>query len=91
MTVYTWLSAAVTILALSLLIVGGIFATRRRLGVKSRSRDGWLTDQMVREIIERGTLTGGEVPEDALDLEEIAKEEERFWSETWDEPDHYWE
>jgi hypothetical protein len=36
-------------------------------------------------------LSARQVPEEALDLEEIAREEERFWSESWEEPDHYWE
>ncbi len=46
---------------------------------------------MIRQIIERGALNDEQVPEAALDLEQIAREEERFWSETWDEPEHYWE
>ncbi len=46
---------------------------------------------MIQQIIDLGALSERQVPEDALDLEEVAQEEERFWSETWDEPERYWE
>ncbi len=91
MTVYQWLSLILSVLALVFLLVASFVVIRRRRRVKVPARDGWLTDEMIRQIIERGALNDEQVPEAALDLEQIAREEERFWSETWDEPDHYWE
>lgn len=85
------LGIALTILIPALLIAAGVVMARRRRRLKPPPQGGWLTDSMVQQIIERGSLTAGQVPGEALDLEEIAREEERFWSETWDEPDHYWE
>jgi hypothetical protein len=91
MTLYHWLSAALIIIALALVLTGGFVALQRRRRLQSPPSEGWLTDAMVRQIIEQGGLSDEQVPEEALDLEEIAKEEERFWSEKWDEPEHYWE
>ena len=91
MTVYYWLGAVLTLLALALLLAGGYMAMVRRRRLRAPPREGWLSDEMVDQIIERGSLSDGQVPERALDLEQIAKEEERFWTETWDEPDHYWD
>jgi hypothetical protein len=91
MTVYHWLSIVLGVLAFGFLLVGGFVAMRRRLRVRSSARESWLTDQMIQQIIEVGALSDGQVPEEGLDMEEIAREEERFWSETWDEPEHYWE
>ncbi len=91
MTLYQWLSAFSILLALGLLFVGGFLALRRRRRLQSPPQEGWLTDDMVRQIVDHGRLRGGQVPEEALDLEEIAREEERFWSEKWDEPEHHWE
>ena len=77
------------ILALSALVAAAFVSSRRRA---RGSRDGgWLTDQMVQEILRSGQLSERHVPEEGLDLDEIAREEERFWSETWDEPEAHWE
>ena len=43
-------------------------------------------DDAIRQILERGTLSTG--PE-GLDLGEIARAEEDFWAESWDEPEEY--
>lgn len=91
MTVYYWLGALLSILALALLLAGGYMAMVRRRRLKAPPQKGWLTDGMVEQIIEHGRLSEQQVPERALDLEQIAKEEERFWTETWDEPEHYWD
>lgn len=90
MTVIQWASI-VFLLFVAALMSGLVVTLFRRRRFKAPPQDGWLSDDMVRQIIERGTLTDGQVPEEALDLEEIAKEEERFWSETWDESEPYWE
>lgn len=91
MTASEWFGIALTLLILALLIAASLVMLVRRRRLKASPPEGWLTDDMVRQIIERGALSARQVPEEALDLEEIAREEERFWSESWEEPDHYWE
>lgn len=92
MTIYVgWLSAGLSLLFLALLAAAVFAVVRRWRRLKAPAQENWLTDQMVQQIIEVGALSERQVPEEALNLEEIAKEEERFWTETWDEPDHYWE
>lgn len=44
-------------------------------------------DDAIRRIIEEGRLTTS--AEEPLDMEEAAREEDEFWSESWDEPDEY--
>ncbi len=87
-----WLLAGFMILAalaFSVLVAFAIIA--RRSGARETRRNGWMTNDMVRQIIDTGSLSGPQVPDQDLDLEEIAREEERFWSETWDEPEAHWE
>jgi hypothetical protein len=91
MSVSQWFGIAATFLFLALLLAAGIVVLMRRRWADSPPQAGWLTDDMVDHIIRRGTLSANYVPEDALDMEEIEKEEERFWSETWDESEPYWE
>ena len=91
MTVFELLGVLVTILVPTLFVAAWLMARRRRRRLRPPGTIGWLTDDMVRDIIETGTLDGPGVPEEDLDLDEIAREEERFWSETWDEPGPYWE
>ncbi len=92
MTIYVnWLSFGLSLLFLALLAAAIFVVVRRRRRMKAPAQENWLTDQLVQQIIEVGALSERQVPEEALNLEEIAKEEERFWTETWDEPDHYWE
>lgn len=75
MTVFGFLLAA-------LALVAGVLYLRRFAPVAGEPR---LTDDMVRKIEEDGWLPVEEA--EPLDLEEINEEEERFWSETWDEPE----
>ena len=70
----TWLFAGG-----ALLVAGAGFLVRRRM---ARLRRG-LTDDAIRSIEAHGRIEMDE----PLDLEEAAEEEERFWSETWDEPE----
>ena len=44
-----------------------------------------IDDAAIRSIVETGSLSD-DVGE-PLDLDEIEAQEERFWSETWDEPE----
>lgn len=90
MTVIHWVSS-LFLLVIAALMTGFVVILFRRRSFRGSPQDDWLTDDMVRQIIDRGTLTDYQVPEEELDLEEIAKEEERFWSETWDESEPFWE
>jgi len=92
MTVYvSWLSLWLSVFMLALVAMAILAVLRRRRRLKPPVGASWLTDQMVRQIIEVGALSERQVPEEALNMEEIAREEDRFWSETWDDPDRYWE
>jgi hypothetical protein len=68
-----------------LVMVAGILYRRRLSALRDRDTTQ-LTDDMVRRIEERGWLEA----EEPLDWEEIREEEERFWKESWDEPDDEW-
>jgi hypothetical protein len=63
----------------AVLVAGAGLVARRRL---ARLRAG-LSDEAIREIESGGRLQ----LDDPLDLAEAAEEEERFWSESWDEPE----
>jgi hypothetical protein len=67
-------------LAGALLVTFGWLGYRRRIGEVRGSR---LTDDDIRAI-EAGARVDVDAP---LDLDEAAEEEERFWDETWDEPE----
>lgn len=64
----------------ALLVLIGWLGYRRRI---AEVRDRPLTDRDIREIEARGRLPR----EEPLDLNEAADEEERFWGESWDEPE----
>lgn len=64
----------------ALLVAFGWLGYRRRLG---EVRGSGLTDADIR-VIEGGGRVEADEP---LDLGEAAEEEERFWDETWDEPE----
>jgi hypothetical protein len=71
----TWLFVAA-----ALLVTFAWLAYRRRMrDIRGRP----LTDDDIRAI-ERGEDLMGDEP---LDLEDAAEEEERFWDESWDEPE----
>lgn len=64
----------------ALLVVAAGLAYRRQ--IEQVKRDG-LTEAAIRQI-----ETSGRVDvDDPLDLHEAAEEEERFWEESWDEPE----
>jgi hypothetical protein len=84
------LGVALSVFMLALIVAAATIYIRR-LRRQAPSPDGWLTDDMVHQIIDLGVLTERQVPDDALDLKGVAQEEERFWSETWDDPERYWE
>ncbi len=72
----TWLFAA------GALIVAAAWWTGRRRLARFRGH-GRLTDDTIRRIEATGRIEADE----PLDLEEAAEEEERFWEESWDEPE----
>lgn len=68
----------------ALVVLGGV-TVRKRLW---RSRGGGrptLDDDAVQRILDTGRVSLEEEP--PLDLDEIEEAEERFWSESWDEPE----
>lgn len=74
-------------LALSTLVLAAgvtLHLRRRELLASDRPK---LDDEAIRRIVETGELLVDE--DEPLDLEEIDQEEERFWSESWDEPDEW--
>jgi hypothetical protein len=64
-----------------LALLGGAFYLLRLRGLR-HGPDG-LNDDMIRNI----ETTGRIEVDDPLDLEQIHDEEERFWEESWDEPE----
>lgn len=71
----------------TLAILAGVSLRARRDHVIGRGRPV-LDDAAIEQIIERGEIWVDE--DDPLDLDEIDDEEERFWSESWDEPQGDW-
>lgn len=68
----------------ALVVVGGL-AVRRRIRA-SRDRPV-LDDDAVRRIVDTGRFPGDEDP--PLDIDEIEEAEDRFWSESWDDPEDW--
>ena len=65
-------------------VVAGLITLARRRAFYAE-REQAVDDDAVRTIVEKGELTvDGDEP---LDLREIDEEEERFWSESWEEPE----
>lgn len=67
-------------------VAAAIAIGRRRRRLRP-PRTGWLTDAMVRDIVEHGRIEADTETPPPLDLEEIRREEDRFWAETWDRPE----
>ena len=79
----------VWILLAVLLIVATL---RYRRGLDARKRGGGpvVDDDAVRRILEHGRIeTPDDEDDEPLDLDAIAREEEEFWKESWDEPEEY--
>lgn len=70
-------------------LVGAAWVTiRARRRAAFGPRRPLVDDHVVRQIIEEGEVVIDD--DDPLDLREIDDEEERFWSESWDEPGNDW-
>ena len=66
--------------AAAVLVAAAGLAYRRRLATLRHDR---LSDAQIRGIETHGRIEADE----PLDLDEAAEEEERFWGESWDEPE----
>jgi hypothetical protein len=67
-----------------------VVAAAVTLHVRRRSAFTWVPvvdDAVMEQIIERGEIY---VDDEELDLDAIDDEEDRFWSESWDEPSGEW-
>jgi hypothetical protein len=73
-----------TIISVLALIAGAAGVRRVRQARAHKDHDS-VTDDMIRQIEERGSVDVEE--EEPLDFETIEEEEARFWEETWDEPE----
>ena len=72
--------AILTVLVIAACIL--VYVRRRASFARPEPR---LDDDAVRTIVETGALTLED--DEPLDMREIGEQEERFWSETWDEPE----
>jgi hypothetical protein len=68
----------------ALVVTAGLKAMARKRAALS-AVPTQVDDAAVRSIIDTGAL--GAEPDEPLDLGEIDDEEERFWSEAWEEPE----
>ncbi len=65
-----------------LVLLAGLLARRR---VERSKREEGLSDEMVRRIEREGSVRFE--ARSPLDLDEIRREEDEFWAQTWDEPE----
>ena len=75
-------------LGLAVLVLVAGFVVRRRIHRRTRSGGFEVTDEVVRQIEREGRVRTDE--REPLDRDRIREEEDRFWSETWDEPESFW-
>ncbi len=79
-----WILLWVVLVALTVAAGWSLYVRRRKLVAAQVPS---LDDEAIRTILQTGELYVDD--DEPLDLEEIEEEEERFWSETWDEPDDW--
>lgn len=79
------MSGALWITLGALALAAGVAVRWRIRGVRRRDGDVEVDDEAMRRIEETGRLETDE--REPLDHDRIREEEDRFWSETWDEPD----
>ena len=75
-------------LGLAVLVLVAGFVVRWRIRERTRSEDFQVTDEVMRQIEREGRVRTDE--REPLDRDRIREEEDRFWSETWDEPENFW-
>lgn len=71
----------------ALTIAAGVTVRQRRVSAY-RARGPLVDDTVVEQILTRGEVWLDD--DEPLDLAEIEDEEQRFWSERWDEPSAEW-
>ena len=71
----------------TLTIAAGVSLRARRVRQLGAGR-ALIDDAAIDQIIEHGEIWVDD--DEPLDLDEIDDEEERFWSESWDEPQGEW-
>lgn len=79
-----WIVLWLGLAALMVVAAVRLHLRRKELGASPVPR---LDDAAILSILEEGELTVEE--DEPLDLEEIDEREERFWSESWDEPEEW--
>lgn len=72
---------------LALIVCLGAVRQWRRLRSYGASGAPRVDDDVVRQVLETGRVSTRE--SEPLDLKKIARAEEEFWSESWDEPEEY--
>ena len=75
-------------LGLAVLVLVAGLVVRWRIRERTRPGDFEVTDEVVRQIEREGRVRTDE--REPLDRDRIREEEDRFWSETWDEPESFW-
>jgi hypothetical protein len=84
MLTFFWISFWLGLTVLAFLAGLGLRGrVRERIGRRAPTVD----DDAVRMILKTGTLSTDE--DEGLDLNDIAEEERRFWSESWEEPEEW--
>lgn len=80
----TWIYAFISVLA----VVAGVRYYRRISAARSSWRGGppRVDDAAIRGILAEGRISAPE-QDDPLDPDEIARAEQEFWDEPWDEPE----
>ena len=72
---------------LTVLVVTAGVSLRMRLRDRVEKSRSIVDDAAVEEILATGALTTDE--DSPLNIEQIDDEEQKFWSQTWDEPDEW--
>jgi len=71
------------VLAATVVLAGVL--SRRRVGRTVEGDRPVVSDEVLRKILEEGSVESEE--EEPLDEESIREAEDRFWDESWDEPE----
>ena len=72
----------------SLVVLAGMRYRQRLRAIRPRASPPTIDDAAIRHIIRKGSLP--EKEEGApIDMDEVARAEEEFWAEPWDEPEEY--
>ena len=84
MLTFFWTLLGIALVALTVAAGLRVHFRRRQLFASSRPV---IDDHAIDTIVETGELVVDE--DEPLDLHDIDEEEDRFWSESWDEPEEW--